>query len=307
MSYNLEDRFEPNKGNVLVVTDDDLPDTYEGSTHLPSNLEGLTDAKYETIIVFEPKASTVEELGKHLEKDGVMFLLGDAAVDGTMSLDVGRIHYEGHRYYGGGDDHDAIAEANKRVDLLPGGCALFVGAGGPMGQMHVQRSVEIENGPKKVVVTDLDRSRLDHIVKRFGHIAEAKGIEFITCSPDEFESNEAMNRAVSDHAPNGYDDICILAPVAPLVTVYLALAADNCLMNVFAGVPAGHHGGHPPRGPVPRHQDHRVQRIAHQRLAKGARHGRGGRTQHESQRRGDWRLECRAGWLGSRAERALPR
>jgi threonine dehydrogenase-like Zn-dependent dehydrogenase len=239
MSYNMTDRFEPGQGRVMVVTDDDLPDTYEGSVHLPSNLEGLANATYETIIVFHPKPAVVETLGNRLKRDGVMILLGEPALDGVVSLDVGAIHYEGHRFFGGGDDHDEIEKANSRNDLLPCGSALFVGAGGPMGQMHVQRAIEIENGPKNVVVTDLDRNRMDHIQRRFGHLAQAKGIELFTYTPGEFDSSEDFNRAISGHAANGFNDICILAPVASLVSTFVPFAADSALVNIFAGLPVG--------------------------------------------------------------------
>jgi threonine dehydrogenase-like Zn-dependent dehydrogenase len=240
MSYCLEDRLTLSGGEVLVVTDGDLPDTYEGSTHVPANLDGLPDdATYDDIIVFNPSAELVETLAKRLNKDGVMFLLGHAAGEGVASLDIGRIHYEGLRFYGGGADLDAIAEANKRNDLLPGGSSLFIGAGGPMGQMHVQRALEVENGPSLVVVTDLDRGRMDHIQTRFGGLAEQNGRKLITLTPGEFESQEAMDAHIGSLSDHSYDDICILAPVAGLATHAVSIAADNALINVFAGVLIG--------------------------------------------------------------------
>ncbi|GMW00312.1 MAG: hypothetical protein AMXMBFR84_14500 [Candidatus Hydrogenedentota bacterium] len=239
MSYNLQDRFTVGEGPVLVVSDEDLTTVYEGATHIPSSLEGLLDEKFDTIIVFKPTPVIVETLANNMSKDGIMFLVGSPAEDGVASLDIGRIHYEGLRFYGGGENEAEIEKVNSRQDLLPGGRALFIGAGGPMGQMHVQRSIEIANGPKCVVVTDLDRGRLDHIVRRFGSLAKDRGVELITYSPTEFESPEAMDRQLASHAVDGYDDIVILAPLARLVPQYLNMAADGCLVNVFAGVGIG--------------------------------------------------------------------
>ena len=79
-----------------------------------------------------------------------MFLLGKPAEEGMTTLDVGRIHYENVRFYGGGDDMESVAKANERHDLEPKGTSLFIGAGGPMGQMHVQRAIELDNGSKSV-------------------------------------------------------------------------------------------------------------------------------------------------------------
>jgi L-sorbose 1-phosphate reductase len=240
MSYCLEDRLRPSMGVALVVCDQDLPKDYEGCTHLPSSLEGLPDdTTYDDIIVFAATPEIVETLGARLNKGGAMFLVGAPAQDGVASLDVGRIHYEDIRFYGGGEDLDTIAAVNARGDLLPGGDALLVGAGGPMGQMHVQRALEIENGPRLVVVTDLDRSRLDHIERRFGDIAKAQHRELVTLAPSDFSSQAEMDEKIGSLTSKGYDDIVILAPVAGLVTHAMDLAADNAFINVFAGLVIG--------------------------------------------------------------------
>jgi threonine dehydrogenase-like Zn-dependent dehydrogenase len=134
---------------------------------------------------------------------------------------------------------EAVAAANARGDLLPGGHALFIGAGGPMGQMHVQRALEIADGPKCVVVTDLDRARLDHIAQRSQSLVREKGRELITLASSEFASPAAMNEKIKSLAPNGYDDIVVLAPVPALVSGAMSFAADNALVNVFAGLGIG--------------------------------------------------------------------
>lgn len=241
MSYNLTDeRKEPAGGRVLVVTDLNLSETFEGSTHVPSDLTGLDDsATFDDIIVFEPSYETVAKIAGRLNKNGCMYLLGPVAEDGPVNLDIGRIHYEGLRYYGGADNHDDLAKAHSRHDLKPGGAALFVGAGGPMGQMHVQRAVEVSNGPKIIVATDLDHGRLAHIQNRFGGIAKEKGITLHTICPADFSSTGDFDLKLRDLSPEGYDDICILAPVARLAADFMPLAADNALMNVFAGVGIG--------------------------------------------------------------------
>jgi len=241
MSYCLEDRLAPDGSELLIVSD--TPEIWQEPNPLarivPSTLEGLADEKFDSIIVCAPTPRIVNELSPRLRKNGVMFLLGEPAETGTVSIDLGRIHYENIRYYGGGNTMDEVAKANERHDLLYDGCALFIGAGGPMGQMHVQRALEIEDGPKRVVVTDLDRGRLDHLQSRFQNLADRNGIRFVTLAPSDFPSKDAMDAWIHAQAPNGYDDVVVLAPVAALVKDSLRFAANGSFVNVFAGLGIG--------------------------------------------------------------------
>jgi len=242
MSYCLEDRLSPGDGELLIVTDDDPVNWREANPFamiVPRTLEGLTDEKFDDIIVCAPTPVIVGFLAPRLRKNGEMFLLGTPAEKGAVSIDVGRIHYDHLRFYGGGENMTSVAAVNGRNDLLPGGSALFIGAGGPMGQMHVQRALEIENGPKRVVVTDLDRSRLDHIQERFARLAQKKGTELKTFAPSEFNSKPAMDAVLKVLAPKGYDDVIVLAPVAALVSSAMPFAADHAFVNVFAGLGIG--------------------------------------------------------------------
>lgn len=242
MSYALEDRLEPTGAKQLVVSDDagswkaKLPD----ATVIPSSLDGLGDETYDDIVLTSPTPTLVETLGERLNPNGVMFLVGAAAASGDAMIDVGAIHYQNKRYLGGGDTLEAIAAANKRNDLLPNGVGLFIGAGGPMGQMHVQRAIEKQNGLGRVVVTDLDRGRLNHIEQRFGALANLRNVELITLASSDFESPDAMNAKIKElGGSKGYSDVVVLAPVPPLVRQAVILASVNGFVNVFAGLATG--------------------------------------------------------------------
>lgn len=243
MSYNLEDRIHPDGAAKLVVADD-APDTcrarFAEAKFVPRSLDGLgEEEKFDDILLPNPTPALVQALAPKLKAKGTMFLVGAPAEAGDVTLDVGAIHYEYKRFLGGGEKVDAVTEANRRNDLLPGGNALFIGAGGPMGQMHVQRALEKADGPGLVVVTDLDRGRLDHLVQRFNPLAEQRGVRFITLAPAEFDSQQAMNNRIAELAPNGYDDLVVLAPVPALVRQAVLWAADNAFVNVFAGLGIG--------------------------------------------------------------------
>jgi threonine dehydrogenase-like Zn-dependent dehydrogenase len=222
MAYAVADRLAPSEGEAFVWGD--------------GNSEG--DA-LEDIVVQNPTPQTVEAAANRLAKNGNLYLLGQPSEEGSPNLDIGRIHYEGIRFLGGADTLEGIAAVHTRNDLRPGGAALFIGAGGPMGQMHVQRALERADGPALVVATDLDRGRLDHIARRFAGLLERREVQFELIDSSEFENPAAEHAALQALAPDGYDDLVTMAPVASLVTGLCELAAPNALLNVFAGVPIG--------------------------------------------------------------------
>jgi threonine dehydrogenase-like Zn-dependent dehydrogenase len=240
MSYRIAERFEPGTGKVLIVTDSDIPVSYENSIHVPRDLEGLPDGEtFDDILLWDATPALVEVLGNRLNKGGAMFIFGEPSEEGDARLDIGRIHYEDIRFFGGGDTLEVIQRNNERMDLLPGGAALFIGAGGPMGQMHVQRAVEKQDGPDLIVATDLDKGRLAHIQRRFGAMAEARGATLKCYCPADFADAGVLNEELGSLVEDGYDDICILAPVAGIVTDAMPMAADGAIVNVFAGVIVG--------------------------------------------------------------------
>ncbi|MGI6137853.1 MAG: alcohol dehydrogenase catalytic domain-containing protein [Candidatus Hydrogenedentales bacterium] len=242
MSYALEDRVEPTGEKQLVVSDqgDEFRKQFPKADFVPSSLAGLGIDTYDDIIITAPSPALVETLGERLNPNGVMFLLGNPSESGEAMLDVGAIHYQNKRYLGGGDSLEAIAQINKRHDLLPGGRGLFIGAGGPMGQMHVQRAIETEGALSRVVVTDLDRKRLDHIEARFGPMAQARNIELITLAPGDFENEDAMNARIQAlGGAEGYTDIAVMAPVPALVRQSVSLTGAKGFVNLFAGLATG--------------------------------------------------------------------
>ncbi len=51
------------------------------------------------------------------------------------------------------------------------GVAVFVGAGGPMGQMHVQHAIELADGPRTIIATEVGDDRLNALHNRFADLA----------------------------------------------------------------------------------------------------------------------------------------
>jgi threonine dehydrogenase-like Zn-dependent dehydrogenase len=154
-----------------------------------------------------------------------------------VAVDVGRIHYD--RWVVVGDKGPDIAQAYARVpvrsSLKPGGHAWFVGAGGPMGRMHVQRALQAAERPGTIVCTDVSDLRLDDLCTTFSAEAEANGVEWQCLNPTHNEDLESMAR----HAEQGFDDIVVLAPVPAVISDAANHLAPFGVMNIFAGVARG--------------------------------------------------------------------
>lgn len=182
----------------------------------------------------------VEGAAATLANHGIMNFVGPHPFPRKLSLDIGRIHYNWHHYVGTTSNRvmDSYAEA-RTADLVAGGLAWFIGAGGPMGQMHVQRAVQHPRPPRRIVATDIDAERLQSVSDRFGPDAQARGVELVTLNPKQMTSEafDAELRRLSEG--RGFDDIVSLVPVPALIEHAADFLADGGWFNIFAGVARG--------------------------------------------------------------------
>ena len=80
---------------------------------------------------------------------------------------------------------------------MAGGKAAFLGAAGPMGQMHVQRALQAQHGPGLIVATDLVPERLDVIKVKYRQLIEAKrGRPSLCCAPPAQLSPPSFNASL---------------------------------------------------------------------------------------------------------------
>jgi threonine dehydrogenase-like Zn-dependent dehydrogenase len=196
------------------------------------------DVPVDDLILLAPDAELIEATSPKLADFGVCALIGDAPLARKVNVDVGRVHYNRWVYVGGSDPDIARAYADLpvRSALKQGGRAWFIGAGGPMGRMHVQRAIQVAGGPAVVVCTDVSDLRLADLQESYGAEAAAKGIEFICLNP----MNQAAYAAgMARFREIGFDDVIVLAPVPALIADGATWLAPEGVMNVFAGVGRG--------------------------------------------------------------------
>lgn len=121
-----------------------------------------------------------------------------------------------------------------QMGLRPKGTMAILAGAGPMGLGAVDLALHGDVRPRKLVVTDIDDARLARAEALFT-VADAKkdGIELVYINTAKLDDPIASLKAES--GSDGFDDVFVLAPVAPVVEqADRILAKDGC-MNFFAG------------------------------------------------------------------------
>jgi threonine dehydrogenase-like Zn-dependent dehydrogenase len=196
---------------------------------------------FDDIVVLDPRsADLVGEAARLIARRGTLNLVGGAPLDGRPSIDLGRIHYDYTAYLGnpGPDIAASYGEAHNRSDLRAGGVTLFVGAGGPMGQMHLQRAIELPGGPKTLIATDVNDERLAVLQQQFAALVEQHGKRLITVNPQS-SSESLRDLVLRETGGKGADDVIVSVPSAALMADAATLMASDGLLVLFAGVPNG--------------------------------------------------------------------
>lgn len=198
-------------------------------------------AGFDDVVVLDPRsATTTAEAAKLIARRGTFNMVGQEPLDGLAQVDVGRIHYDYTAYVGNAGPEIAASygEDHNRCDLRPGGTAVFVGAGGPMGQMHVQRAIELPDGPSLIIATDVNDMRLEALEDRFAGLAEANHTRLTTFNPQG--ADESLRDYVMRVTANqGADDVIVSVPVAAVMTEAATLMKRDGMLVFFAGVPNG--------------------------------------------------------------------
>jgi threonine dehydrogenase-like Zn-dependent dehydrogenase len=190
------------------------------------------------IVLLGSDADLIEKISPRLNQFGVIALMADTPLSRSVMVDVGRIHYNRWVYIGSTsmDIARAYSDVPVRANLRPGGKTWFVGAGGPMGRMHVQRAIQFANPPAVIVCSDVSDARLSDLCDSLAAEAKAKCIEFICLNPTK---EAAYNAGMAAIKTTGFDDIIVLAPIPAVIADAATYIAPQGVMNIFAGVARG--------------------------------------------------------------------
>ena len=220
----------------VSVADNSAPSDYVRLADDTTGGRGFDD-----IVLLDPvSGDQVTEAARCIAFRGTLNLVGERPLDGPSSIDFGRLHYDYTAYVGtrGPDVAAAYGEERNRCDLRPGGVAVFVGAGGPMGQMHVQRAIEKADGPAVIVGVDPDAERLRVLEDSLAVLAERAGRELVLVDPGAPDADlEAAVDRLTGGA--GADDVVVTVPVASVMADAARLMRSDGMLVFFAGVANG--------------------------------------------------------------------
>jgi threonine dehydrogenase-like Zn-dependent dehydrogenase len=216
----------------------------ERASEIGIQVEQVDDAgsvpagEVDDIVVLGADANVVEMASPALAKFGALVIMADYRFARKTAVDVGRVHYNRWVFVGsrGEDVARAYTDEPIRSTLKPGGRAWFVGAGGPMGQMHVQRALQSPQGPAEIFCTARSDARLKTTAAIFGPEAHQKNVKLVTVSR---EDEELYYQTLQLAGAPGFDDIVVMAPSSEAISEAAEFLAPGGVMNIFAGVARG--------------------------------------------------------------------
>jgi threonine dehydrogenase-like Zn-dependent dehydrogenase len=192
------------------------------------------DGPYDDILYAGTSVDTIESLWPKLAPGGILCLvLASGRLDRAVKVPLGRVHYSNLRFVGtaGARAAEAYARIPTDGELPPTSVVRVVGAGGPMGMMHVIRALALGTPGTAVVGVDVSAERLAALAAKAEPIARRRGLAY--------RSEQAGPGAPPPPPGPAATYAVIMAPVPALVVDAVAKTAPGGRINLFAGVPVG--------------------------------------------------------------------
>jgi threonine dehydrogenase-like Zn-dependent dehydrogenase len=225
---NLFNRYGK-PARITWLSETPIPAGLEFTADRAASISALTDVCYDDIIYFGSEAKVVEAL---FAKVALNSILNIVLCGGKFGKDVvtmvGRVHYGGIRIVGtvGTDPAESLEVIPETDEIRPGDKINVVGAGGPMGMMHVIRNICQGVEGVSLFASDVDDNRLATLTKIAAPLAEQNAVTYRAFNP----TREKIDKA--------FDYTALMAPVPALVAASVTNAAERGLINIFAGIPA---------------------------------------------------------------------
>ncbi len=243
-SYANEERrtIKPG-GRLLIVADGERPEV--DALGLPFSPNGkpkevllktsavipnLPNEAFDDIIYLGCDKGVIEQLNDKLAARAIMnIVLGTRPIGRPVSVGIGRVHYGMTRWVGtpGSSPADSYRHIPTNGELRAGDKVAVIGAGGPMGQMHVIRALCAGVPDVSVVGTDMDDARLEALRQKAEPLARANHLDLRLVNTQKTPLNETFTY------------FALMAPIGALVAHAVRdSSTDGALINIFAGIPA---------------------------------------------------------------------
>ena len=192
------------------------------------------------IILGDAPDQLIEQAGDSLSKNGILNYMVSSPQKQVVSIDTGKVHYDVIAFIGGtGTDVNEPYTANPDYSIR-GGSVLMIGAGGPMGQMHIKLAMEQKDAPKTIIATDIDDQRVETLKDKFESLAQEKGIAFHILNPNNFaDPSQFRSRVLELNNGDLFEYVVCLAAIPPLIEDAATYLGDGAVLNIFAGVSKG--------------------------------------------------------------------
>lgn len=215
---------------VAVVADADQRAQAQSLGAEVAELDALEPGTFDDIVYLGATGPTIERLQGLLAHGGVInVVLAGAQIGSTVRVDIGQVHYGAARWIGtiGDDPAASWLHVPESGQLRSGERVLIVGAAGPMGQMHMIRSVAADRPPAELVGTDIDDDRLAALRAKVEPFATERGV------PVRYLNTR------TEPITGEFTYQTVMVPSAALAAATVATAAAGCIIDIFAGIPAG--------------------------------------------------------------------
>ena len=192
------------------------------------------------ILLLDCPTDVVTAASKKMDKKAVAAIYKSKQSNEMMEIDLGRLHYDDIYYIGSGslDLLSAYNQTEPRVTLKPNGIAWILGAGGPMGRMHLQRAIEAKSGPRLIIASEVTDDRFISLKEFFQPLAEKHKKELVIVNPKtEAEKYQELMAGIA--RDGGVDDIEVMVAVASVITDTPRYLAEGGVINLFAGLKRG--------------------------------------------------------------------
>jgi L-sorbose 1-phosphate reductase len=196
---------------------------------------------FDDVIVLDPSAEALDALPAALAPGALVNLVGEHPLGRPVRVDAGRVHYDYTVYVGsrGPDLSVSYGEDRNRAEIKRGGSAWIIGGGGPMGRMHLQRLLEMEGGPRRVLVSESNAIRNPELVTDFAPLARERGVELTVLNPREMGEEAHEAGIMSAREGEGFDDIIVIVASVPAIEQAMPHLSPGGMLQIFGGLARG--------------------------------------------------------------------
>lgn len=130
--------------------------------------------------------------------------------------------------------HQETGSYVHKMDIVEGGNMAILAGGGPMGMAAINYALWRDRKPGKLVVTDIDNSRLErarHLFSEEDALKKGVSVKYVNTA----NIKKPVEELLSLTDGSGYDDVFVFVPDPKVIEQGDAILGRNGCLNFFAG------------------------------------------------------------------------